>query len=78
MVGHYFCFFQGATLGIDKKAEKDEMGQHIKNNIGKISYHLVTIILFAFWLINCFINESFGNLGNVFLLTAFCLAIIIC
>ncbi|HLQ71423.1 MAG TPA: hypothetical protein VK142_06445 [Bacillota bacterium] len=25
-------FFQSATWGTDDKAEKDEMGQHIKNN----------------------------------------------
>jgi len=70
-------FFQGATWGTDEKAEKDEMGQQIKNNSGKISYHLVTFILFAFWLIDSFINENLGSLGNVFLLSAFCLAIII-
>lgn len=32
-------FFHYATWGTDYKAEKDEMGQQIKNNSGKISYH---------------------------------------
>ena len=70
-------FFQGATWGTDKRAEKDEMGQQIKSNKGKISYHMITFILFAFWLIDILINENISSLGNIFLLAAFCLTIII-
>lgn len=70
-------FFQGATWGNDSKAEKDEMGQQIKNKSGKISYHILTVIIFVFWLIDSLVNENLADLGNIFLLTAFCLAIII-
>lgn len=70
-------FFHGATWGNDSKAEKDEMGRLIKNKSGKISYYILTFILFAFWLIDSLVNENLSGLGNIFLLTALCLAMIL-
>lgn len=68
-------FFHSATWGNDLKAEKDEMGQQIKNKSGKISYYMLTVFLFALWFVYSQINES--DLGSIFLLSACCIAVIV-
>lgn len=68
-------FFHLVTWGNDSKAEKDEMGQQIKNKSGKISYYILTILLFVLWFIDRQI--SVPDLGTIFLLSAFCIGVII-
>jgi|SRR5699024_1274053 len=67
-------FFNSATWGNDSKAQKDEMGQQIKNKSGKISYYILTVFLFVLWFVYGRINES--DLGSIFLLSAFCIGVI--
>ncbi|QHS23783.1 hypothetical protein GWK91_12860 [Virgibacillus sp. MSP4-1] len=68
-------FFHSATWGSDKKAEKDEMGQRIKNESGKISYYILTVFLFVLWFVYNQMTES--TLGSIFLLSAFCIGVIL-
>jgi len=41
------AFFHLAKWGNDLKVQKDEMGQHITNKSGKISYYILTVFLFV-------------------------------
>ncbi|MFD2639557.1 hypothetical protein [Piscibacillus salipiscarius] len=70
-------FFQFATWGSDRQTEKDEMGKQIKDKSGRISYYILTVLLLAFWFIENIVNGSLSSLGNVLILTALCLAVII-
>lgn len=53
------------------------MGKQIKDKSGRISYYILTVLLLAFWFIENIVNGSLSSLGNVLILTALCLAVII-
>lgn len=71
------AWFQFATWGNDSKAQKDEMGQEIRNKSGKISYYILTVFLFVFWIADNLINQKQGEFGNIFLFSTLCLAVLI-
>ncbi|KPV58993.1 hypothetical protein QJ48_13695 [Paenibacillus sp. A3] len=68
---------QFLTWGTDRKAQQDEMGKIIAAKSAKISYHILTVALFAFWIADRIVfvrKDDFGNL-SLFLTLCFCLVL---
>lgn len=68
---------QFLTWGTDRKAQQDEMGKIIAAKSAKISYHILTLALFLFWIADRIVfvrRDDFGNL-SLFLALCFCLVL---
>lgn len=61
---------QVKTWGFDQKAQKDEMGQMITNTSAKISYFILIVFLFLFYIADRIIFMRKDELGNLSLLVA--------
>ncbi|MBA4493352.1 hypothetical protein ACFO25_04165 [Paenactinomyces guangxiensis] len=70
-------WFQFLTWGSDNKIQKDEMGKQIAATSAKISYHILTGSLFLLWILDRIIFVRKNEFGNISLLAALCLAIVI-
>ena len=69
--------FQLFTWRNDERAKKDEMGKQISYRSSLLSYRMLTIVLFALWLIDRQLYNRTNEFGNEMLFTGFCISLVI-
>ncbi|WP_316570031.1 hypothetical protein [Neobacillus sp. YIM B06451] len=65
------------TWGTDLKVQKDELGKQIKYKSSKISYDIMTFVLLALYLIDLNYYQKDDGFGNVFLLIALGISVLL-
>jgi len=71
------AWIQFITWGVDKKAQKDEMGKKITTISAKTSYHILNISLFILWMVDHIVFARKNDFGNISLFAAVCLSMTI-